>query len=169
MSKRALLVAFGVIGLAAGALEYLLGRPHGSVYFLKDFPAHLFHRINVYGPLGQWAPDFLHPFSFSLIFIGLFSGSRRTRLRVCILWLVIDSSLEIGQRFGAVISGHCPSWFSGIPYLENTGNYFRHGRFDPLDLAAILLGAACAFIIGEIVLGGTVYENTESQDGCTTF
>jgi len=39
-----------------------------------------------------------------------------------------------------------PSWFEGIPLLENTANYFILGSFDVMDLAAIAAGSLVAYL-----------------------
>jgi len=40
-----------------------------------------------------------------------------------------------------------PDWFSGIPFLENTENFFHKGTFDYFDLAAIIFGTAIAYFV----------------------
>jgi len=40
-----------------------------------------------------------------------------------------------------------PDWFEGIPFLENTRNYFQRGTFDMADLVAIAVGTAAAYVI----------------------
>jgi len=40
-----------------------------------------------------------------------------------------------------------PEWFAGIPFLENTENYFLYGTFDFIDLAAITFGAVMAYFV----------------------
>jgi len=40
-----------------------------------------------------------------------------------------------------------PDWFSTIPFLENTKNYFQYGTFDFIDLLAITIGALTAYFV----------------------
>jgi hypothetical protein len=40
-----------------------------------------------------------------------------------------------------------PDWFSGVPFLENTRNYFFQGTFDVLDLAAVLIGSITGYYV----------------------
>jgi hypothetical protein len=40
-----------------------------------------------------------------------------------------------------------PDWFEGIPFLENTRNYFQRGTFDMVDLVAIAVGTAAAYFV----------------------
>jgi hypothetical protein len=58
---------------------------------------------------------------------------------------VVDSAFELGQHFTTLSLCLIPDWFAGIPYLENTENYFLQGTFDFHDLAAITLGIAAAY------------------------
>jgi len=40
-----------------------------------------------------------------------------------------------------------PDWFSGIPFLENSKNYFSSGTFDYNDLTAIAIGTILAYLV----------------------
>jgi len=40
-----------------------------------------------------------------------------------------------------------PDWFSGIPFLENSKNYFLSGTFDFNDLTAIAVGTISAYFV----------------------
>jgi len=53
----------------------------------------------------------------------------------------------LGQRFNTWPSKIIPNWFAGIPFLENTENYFLQGTFDLIDLASISIGAAIAYFV----------------------
>ena len=72
------------------------------------------------------------------------------------MWWVLDSLVELGQHaaISPVITGVLPAWFEGVPFLENTGPYFTHGTFDPLDLAAIAVGAVAAYFTIVIYIRG---------------
>ena len=62
-------------------------------------------------------------------------------------WFLIDSAFELGQRFSSLSLQIIPNWLKGIPFFENTENYFVHGTFDFADLAAIAMGAAVAYFV----------------------
>jgi len=128
-----------------GVLVYWVGRLPGSAYFLEKAAL---PRLNNSGiPLVNQLPDFLHPFGFTLLSIGLFARNRRERLALAISWLVIDLSLELSQKYGSRISAYIPSWFDHIPVFSNTKSYFANGTFDPLDLLAICFGVTAAYLV----------------------
>ena len=146
-------VLIGVTGLLAGMSVYLVGRPFNSVYFLQRLQSsekHFHSLPNLFGKIGPYAPEFFHPFSFSLITIGLFSRNRRSRIIICLFWFTINILFEAGQKYGTQVAEFIPHWFSKVPVLENTKNYFARGTFSIADLTAILLGSAVAFIVAEL-------------------
>ncbi|MBW2311114.1 MAG: hypothetical protein JRF35_08580 [Deltaproteobacteria bacterium] len=140
----------GLGGLFLGTLVYLIDRPPEATYFMH------FSRVkvslygilpNVFGVIGNSLPDFLHVFSFILLTAGLLSWGKRGSLVICLGWLFIDFIFELFQKFNALPLRIIPEWFRGIPFLENTQNYFRHGTFDLLDLIAISLGTVTAYFV----------------------
>ena len=54
---------------------------------------------------------------------------------------------ELGQKFNSLTPKIIPSWFSSIPFLENTRNYFLYGTFDFNDLTAITIGTLIAYFV----------------------
>lgn len=140
--KKAFLVVIAILGLGIGGFEYL---------------------GNAYGRIGQWLPDFFHSFSFSLLAIALFSSSKASRLWFCLLWFILDSTFEIGQRYGDSVTRYIPSQFDKFPVLNNTKNYFINGTFDLFDLVSIFLGVLAAYVTAEMVLGGKGYAKKQSQ------
>ena len=151
INKKQLLL--GCLFLLAGTIEYLVSRPIGSTYFLRNFPAiqSFFHHMpNLYGKLGVFAPEFFHAAAFCLISMAFFSG-RKSRITICLFWFSIDSVFELGQRYGVQLAEHIPQWFEKAPILENLRNYLVNGRFDIYDLMAIGLGSLTAFFIGELL------------------
>jgi hypothetical protein len=82
-----------------------------------------------------------------LITAGLIYCQKRGYLIVCLSWFLLDCAFELGQKYNAWSSRIIPDWFAGIPFLENTENYFRKGTFDILDLVAIAFGTAIAYFI----------------------
>jgi hypothetical protein len=78
---------------------------------------------------------------------GIISCRKKGFLIVCLFWFSIDCVFELGQKFNSLFSKIIPSWFAGIPFLENTGNYFLYGTFDFIDLAAITIGTVIAYFV----------------------
>ena len=150
MNKKNVLI--GVIGLLAGAGVYVVNRAQ-PVYFLEKvgfIKRYSYLLPDIYGKLGGWLPEFFHAFSFSLISIGLFSRTKISRNIFCLLWLGIDSFFEIGQKYGSQLARYIPLWFNKVPILKRTESYFVNGRFDILDLLAILSGVVVAYILTNI-------------------
>jgi hypothetical protein len=155
ISKYVVLFFIGIGGLVTGLMVYVIARPLGSAYihyYIIPVIAYFQFMPNIFGRLSQWAPDFLHVFSFSLISISLFSRSRVSRLFYCIFWSSANIILEIGQLYGEQLAGYIPAWFYKIPVLENTKDFFITGRFDIIDILAFTLGGIFAFLVSEIIL-----------------
>ncbi len=143
-------IFIGVTGLFVGSLVYLIDRPPDQTYFVysSKIDISLFNTIsNLFGGIGNSLPDFLHVFSFILITAGLIYCQKRGYLIICLSWFLIDCAFELGQKYHTWPSRMIPDWFAGIPFLENTENYFRKGTFDILDLIAIAFGTATAYFI----------------------
>jgi hypothetical protein len=143
-------ILIGIIGLLFGALVYVVDRAPDQTYFVHTSPVNisLFNTVpNLFGFIGGSLPECVHAFSFILITAGLIFCRRRGYLIICLAWFVIDSAFELGQRFSTWPSKTFPDWFTGIPFLENTGNYFAQGTFDFIDLAAIAFGTMMAYLV----------------------
>lgn len=143
-------ILIGVAGLLIGSLIYLIDRPPDQTYFVYSSPINisLSNTIpNLFGSIGNSLPEFIHIFSFILITAGLIFCNKRGYLIICLSWFLVDSAFEVGQKFNTWSSSIIPDWFAGIPFLENTENYFLKGTFDFLDLAAIALGTAIAYFV----------------------
>jgi ABC-type xylose transport system permease subunit len=138
------------MGLLIGSLIYLIDRPPDQTYFVFSSPINIsLSNImpNVFGLIGNSLPEFIHVFSFIVITAGLIFCNKRGYLIICLCWFLIDSAFEMGQTFNNLASKIIPDWFKGIPFLENTENYFLKGTFDFFDLAAIALGATTAYFV----------------------
>ena len=143
-------ILIGVAGLIVGSLVYLIDRPPDQTYFVywSKINISLFNTIpNLFGVIGRSLPDFLHVFSFILITAGLFSCRRIGYLIICLSWFIVDAAFELFQKFNALPLRIIPDWFEGIPFLENTNNYFQKGTFDMVDLIAIALGTIVAYFV----------------------
>ena len=143
-------IFIGLAGLILGSLVYLIDRPPNQTYFvsISKINISLFNAFpNLFGVLGNSLPDFLHVFSFILITAGLFSFTRRGYVIICLSWFFVDSAFELCQKFNKLPLKIIPDWFEGIPFLENTKNYFQKGTFDMVDLVAIVVGTAVAYFV----------------------
>jgi hypothetical protein len=146
MNRKQILI--GLIALFVGLMVYLVDRPPEQTYFIyKSGSAFSLHLVlpPLFGPLGKILPAFIHVFSFALLTVGILACNKRGCVAACIVWLSVDVAFELGQRFGVWSSTLVPSWFEGIPLLENTANYFVFGTFDVMDLAAIVVGSVAAY------------------------
>lgn len=146
-------ILVGVFALGLGIALYVLDRSPSQTYFLPDTLSLFSTTPSVFGKLGNHLPTFLHVFAFCLITSGVLNCGRQGTAVICILWLLVDAAFEIGQHQEVAnkIVPHIPGWFEGIPFLENTENYFLKGRFDPADLAAILFGAIAAYFLTRVL------------------
>jgi hypothetical protein len=82
----------------------------------------------------------------------LLPSTPRYARSACLVWFAVDSAFEIAQHpaITPMIAAAVPGWFAQIPLLDNTTAYFRFGTFDPLDLAAITVGALAAWLTIEL-------------------
>lgn len=150
-----LLIALGFIVLIAGTLVYLADRPSGTAYFVNRSPVPLHFTSgfpHLFGSIGFYFPSFAHVLSFSLMTGGVLACRKMGGIFVCLGWFGVDGLFELGQKYGASVAAYVPGWFKGIPFLENTGNYFRFGTFDPRDIAAAAVGALAAGAVMFILL-----------------
>lgn len=139
-----------MLALSVGAIFYVLARPAGQTYFVGKTGLDLsfYDSLPVlFILLGSSLPTFVHVFSFILLTASFIYGSRKSYFYICLFWLLVDSIFELGQRFGRVVSEAIPSWFAGIPFLENCTSYFLRGSFDPMDIGSILLGTLSAYLV----------------------
>ncbi|MCI0505716.1 MAG: hypothetical protein L0Z73_06345 [Gammaproteobacteria bacterium] len=157
LRPEAIALIAAVIVLLLGVLVYAIDRQPGTVYFMSDWMRLGEGRGSVFGLLGRHLPTFVHVYTFILLTMALVVPAGHYRhylLPVCLGWFVIDCLFEIAQLnfIAHVIAGWAPAWFAGIPFLENTANYFRHGRFDLLDLFSIGLGALAAYLTMQLII-----------------
>ncbi len=147
-SMNTIRVLVGILVLLLGTLVYLVDRPADQTYFvINSSPDISLYGIvpTLFGKLGGILPAFSHAVAFILITGGLLSCEKKGCLLVTICWFIVDCTFEIGQHFDAFAVKLVPEWFNGLPFLENTANYFQKGIFDWADLAAILTGSITAY------------------------
>ena len=131
--------------LAFGALVYVLDRG-GAAHFLPPWTAAL-AMPDVFGPLGDHLPTFVHTLAFILITAAILRPWPQQLPAVCAIWFVIECLFELGQlaQFDSQLAATIPAWFESVPVLEITTNYFIRGTYDPLDVLSIGLGAVLAY------------------------
>jgi hypothetical protein len=138
----------GLILLVLGTLFYYFFRSAEHTYFLKflDSNPHLNNLLpSLFVSFGNSIPTFIHVFAFTLMTAGLIAKNKRGYLIVCLIWFTIDVLFEIGQGLDKLLVPIIPNFFSDVFLLENTRNYFVHGRFDYLDLFSIVVGSVAAY------------------------
>ena len=143
-------ILIGVLGLALGSLVYIVDRPPDQTYFVikSGIDISLFNTFpNLFGPLGNSLPTFIHVFSFILVTAGLISCQKRVCLVICLSWFLFDCAFELGQKLRTWPLELIPNSFVEIPFLESVENYFLCGTFDHFDLAVIAMGAATAYFV----------------------
>ena len=143
-------ILIGAAGLLIGSFVYLIDRPPDQTYFVYSsrIKISLYETLpNVFGVIGNSLPDLLHVFSFILITAGLLSCQKRGYLIICLSWFSLDFSFQLCQKYNELPLKIIPNWFKGIPFLENTENYFSQGTFDIFDVIAIASGTAIAYFV----------------------
>jgi hypothetical protein len=65
---------------------------------------------------------------------------------VCLGWLAFDLLFEIGQRYGAALSGWISASLPDGRFSTALADYFAYGTFSPGDLVAITLGALAGYL-----------------------
>lgn len=149
-------IALAVVALLIGVFVYLLDRRPENVYFIPLWLANAVKGDPFLGVLGNYLPTFVHVYAFTLLTMAIVfppEQYRRYLLPVCMFWFTADSLFEIAQldAIGRFIATHTPAWFDGIPFLENTANYFLASTFDVVDLISIGIGALAAYYTVAII------------------
>lgn len=138
-----------IAALAVGLLVYLIDRQPASVYFVPDWLVLAKNTAPIFGGIGNHLPTFLHVFAFVLLTILFVTPGPSKVILICIGWFTVEVLFEIGQitPISQWITGLVPTWFDGIPFLENISNYFLAGTFDSLDLLSIAGGVIAAYLV----------------------
>jgi hypothetical protein len=141
------LALMAVGALALGSLVYVLDRPAATVYLLPNVLSLARGHHRWFGALGGNLPEFVHVYAFILLTVAVGPWPARV-LPICAFWWAVDSLFKVGEHplLAPHIAAVLPAWFQHVPILDNTGNYFLHGTFDPWDLVAILVGSIVAYL-----------------------
>ena len=143
-------VYIGLIVPLLGILIYLTDRSPDQIYFVYKSPVEIsLHNTlpNLFGIIGNSLPSFVHVLSFILITAGILSSKQKGSIFICAGWFLIDFIFELGQKYNSWVLKIIPDWFSGIPFFENTKNYFSRGTFDIIDLVAVLIGSITGYFV----------------------
>ena len=143
-------ILIGLTVLILGTLIYLTDRPPDQSYFLYKSSLNIsLHNTlpNLFGTIGNNLPSFIHVFSFILITAGIISSKKKGYIIICAGWFLVDLIFELGQEYSSLVLKNIPDWFSDVPFLENTNNYFFQGTFDVIDLAAVLFGSLTGYLV----------------------
>ena len=128
----------------------MIDRPPEYTYFLFASPYNFsLHDIfpPLFGSLGNYLPAFVHIVSFIMLTAGIMHSGRKGNFVICLFWLLLAGSCELGQKFPEAATQLIPQWFDNIFLLENTWNYFTHGTYCSIDLLATFLGALSGYWI----------------------
>ena len=138
------LVALACLVLLVGMLPYATDRVAGQALLWPA--AFTLESRNLFGAVGEWLPSFAHPFAFSLLTVAVLAPNTAPRYGVCASWAAIDVAFELGQHRD--IAGHLAGFLlndiGAMPLTRPLARYFVHGTFDPLDMAAAVMGSIAA-------------------------
>jgi hypothetical protein len=139
-------VATGALGV--GVLVYVFDRQAEFVYFLPDWLSLHTQAGSIFGSIGDYLPTFIHVYAFILLTVIVAVPAITKLIPVCLAWFTLDTLFEVAQidAIARWIAMHTPSWFNGIPFLENTADYFLMGTFHAYDLASIAMGTLAAYL-----------------------
>jgi hypothetical protein len=156
MTRQSELFAVAIGVLCIGVLVYVFDRQPEFVYFLPGWLSLNRMTGGLFGSIGNYLPTFIHVYVFILLTVVVAVPAMTKLIPICLAWFTIDSLFEVAQihPIAQSISSHSPGWFSGIPFLENTADYFLLGTFDVLDLLSIAAGTFAAYLTVALKKGG---------------
>jgi hypothetical protein len=123
------LATTGALAIALGLAVYALSRPVRIPLVPPALHlAHARHDSALFGSL----PSALHAFAMPLLTLACLRNFRRWHvLAACASWSAVDVLFELAQR--------------------SSSPFFPGGTFDPLDVLAIIIGAALAYAVAFVV------------------
>jgi len=148
MLRQREIFSLGIVALGVGTLVYMFDRQPEFIYFLPGWLSLNSQPGGFFGSIGYYLPTFLHVYAFILLTAVVAIPSITKLIPVCLAWFTLDTLFEVAQidAIAKWIALHTPGWFTGIPFLENTSNYFLFGTFDVVDLLSIAAGTIAAYI-----------------------
>ncbi|WP_455209743.1 hypothetical protein [Kaarinaea lacus] len=168
LSAAIIQIILAGVALLFGVLVYLLDREPENIYFIPQWLAESVNGDPFIGTLGNYLPTFVHVYAFILLTMAIVfpvQQHRRYLIPVCVFWFAVDCLFEIAQLdvIALYIASHEPTWFHGIPFLENTANYFLASTFDVIDLVSIGLGALTAYYTIAIIDNVYIDDTTSKE------
>ena len=148
-------IMIGVLALSIGSFVYLVDRAPHQTYFVYSLGLNIsLHNVlpNLFSPLGDVLPAFIHVFAFALITAGLLSSGKKGYLIICLSWFLIDTVFEFGQKYSDWPLKLILDFFESIPILENAKSFFLRGTFDVYDLVAMALGVVAAYMVLSVTM-----------------
>jgi hypothetical protein len=139
-------LGFGALGV--GVLVYVFDRQPELIYFLPGWLSLNNQLGGLFGSIGNYLPTFIHVYAFILLTVVVAVPSITKLIPVCLAWFTLDTLFEVAQMDAIAqwLAIHTPPWFTGIPFLENSSNYFLLGTFDAIDILSIAAGTITAYI-----------------------
>lgn len=144
----------GIVFFIPGVLVYVTDRAPETVYFLSGNISFLslYHKgYKLFGSSGNYIPDFIHVFSFSMITSGWLGVSKVKTYIPCVFWFTVNALFEAGQAYPDLATALIPEWFENVPFLENACSFFRNGTFDMCDMVSFAAGASAAWLVLEFL------------------
>lgn len=153
MLRQVTIFTLGIGALSVGVLVYAFDRQPELTYFLPGWLSLNSQFGSLFGILGNYLPTFLHVYAFILLTVVVAVPTITKLVPVCVAWFCLDSLFEIAQldQIAHWVATHTPAWFTGVPFLENTANYFLMGTFDVSDLLSIAAGTIAAYLTVSIL------------------
>jgi hypothetical protein len=153
LNRQSGLLIIAIGALCVGVLVYVFDRQPEFTYFLPGWLSLHDTTGSIFGSIGCYLPTFIHVYVFILLTVVVALPSITKLIPICLAWLTLDSLFEIAQLnpIALWIANHTPAWFSGIPFLENTTNYFLMGSFNVFDLFSIAIGTFAAYMTVSLV------------------
>ena len=154
-----LLILTGVFILLCGTLVYLYDRSNNPAWFISVVGLDLSVYTmcpDLFGPLGGSLPSFTHVLACILITASFLGPTERRYRIVSLAWCCIDCLAELGQKYSQRPVDTLPDWIATIPFSGKTLDYFAQGTFDWLDLAAVLAGTLCGYLLLIITINNGV-------------
>lgn len=141
--------------LATAALAMLMGV--GCYVWLRPLPA-AFLPEGWHHPMAHAlpplltgaAPTFVHTLAMSLLLMVAAGTSQRlAKAAVCAAWCGLELACEVAQHpsVGQALLAAWPTDMGAVWGYAALAGFVRSGTFDPLDVAAALLGSMAAYLI----------------------